>query len=335
VAAYGALTAVVAIGVTMGILLAQTIGDRVGRESPSPSVVLPSESPSPPPGASDEPIRTGGPPLELVPLPDVSVDAITVAAAEGAVWAADGANRLVDIDPSSGGVLRSVDLPRLAADLLVTVNSVWVASLDGDLVRVDRSTLAVTEIPGTSGGALAIDDVGRILVGGENRVVRVDPASDATDLAVPVPGRPAQLGVAGFDGAIWVATQTAIVRLDEGDGAVTGQIAGDATALAIADGRLWASRGIELLRIDTAALAVDEILAGIPAGSPMGAAEGFLWIAGPPGGGAATVVGVDPAGPSIAYQSIVEGGAVDVAATGSIVWVAQDEGTSLSRFGRP
>jgi len=332
IAAYGALTAVVAIGVTLGILLAQTIGDEVGHPPASPSL---SPSPSPSPGSSNDLAASGAPPVSLLALGDVQIEATALAAGEGGLWVVDRANRLVELDQATGDERRSVPLPRPVAAMLVASTGVWAASVEGDLVRVDRATLELTEIADAIGGALAVGQDARIWLGRENGVARIDPGSNAIDLVVPVANRSPDLGLAAVDSVVWVATRTGIVQLDAGDGAVVARIPGDATALGLDGGSLWASRGIELLRIDPTNATITEIVAGIPAGSSMAIADGRIWVAGPPGAASGTIVGVDAAAARIAFEASVDGSIVDVAVLGASVWVARDEGGSVSRFSVP
>lgn len=332
IAAYGALTAVVAIGVTLGILLAQTIGDEVGHPPASPSL---SPSPSPSPGSSNDLAASGAPPVPLVALGDIPIEATALAAGEGGLWVVDRANRLVEFDSATGDERRAVPLPRPVAAMLVASTGVWAASVEGDLVRVDRATLELNVIADAIGGALAVGQDGRIWLGRENGVARIDLGSNAIDLVVSVANRSPDLGVAAVGGDIWVATRTGIVQLDAGDGAVVARIPGDATALGVDGGSLWASRGIELLKIDPTNATITQIVAGIPAGSSMAIADGRIWVAGPPGAASGEIVGVDAMTGRIAFAADVDGSVVDVVVLGASVWVARDEGGSVGRFALP
>jgi hypothetical protein len=332
IAAYGALTAVVAIGVTLGILLAQTIGDEVGRPSASPS---PSPSASPSPGASTDPAASGSPAQALVPLAEIPIEATAIATGEAGLWVVDATNRLAELDPATGVVRRSVALPRRVDALLATPAGIWAASVEGNLVRVDPTTLAVVEIAEAVGGALALGEDGSIWLGQEDGLARIDPAANVVNLAVAIANRGAGLGVTVLDGDVWVATRSQIVRLDALDGAVIARLDGDATALGVADGAVWASRGIELLRIEPSTPSIVDILAGIPARGPMTVSAGRIWIAGSPGAAAGTIVGVDAAAGRIVFETTVDGSVIDLAFDGSVVWAARDEGGQIGRFALP
>ena len=63
-----------------------------------------------------------------------------VAVGHGAVWVAHGAARVTRIDPASGRVVASIDLP-LASAVAVGEGAVWAVSGErGDLVRIDPAT---------------------------------------------------------------------------------------------------------------------------------------------------------------------------------------------------
>jgi len=332
IAAYGALTAVIAIGVTIGVLFASIIGTSVGGPTTGPIAASPSASPTPGPGVSVGP--TVAPPDALVPAADVQFAAVAVGASGGAVWAVNADRMLAELDPASGSVLRSVVLPWPVSRLLVTASSVWAASASDTLVRVDRASLAIDEVPGMPGVALAVDS-GAIWLGTTDGVARIDAETLAVGLRASVSDRSAELGIVRFGDSLWVATRTRIVRLDPATGDAVGSVSGDATALGSDGTSLWALRGTELLRIDVASGTAIPVLAGLTASSPAVFVDGRMWTVGPPGGTAVTLRGIDLSAGRIAYLGAIPAPARDVAIGGGYAWIAADDGSALRRFVLP
>lgn len=332
IAAYGALTAVIAIGVTIGVLFASVIGTGVGGPTTGPLTASPSASATAGAGVSGGP--TVAPPDALVTAPDVQFAAVAVGASGAAVWAVDADRVLAELDPASGSVLRSVVLPWPVSRLLVTASAVWAASATGTLVRVDRASLAIDEVPGTPGVALAAEG-GDIWLGTTNGVARIDAETLDVGLRASVPDRGAELGIVPFGGSLWVASRTQVVRLDPATGDIVGSVGGDATALGSDGTSLWALRGTELLRIDVAGGTTVPVLAGLTASSPAVFVDGRLWMVGPPGGTTVTLRGIDLSAGRIAYLGAIPTSARDVAIGGGYAWIAADDGSNLRRFVLP
>lgn len=325
-AGYAALTAAITVGVTFGILLAGRLTPDVGDASPSPSVVAPSPALS---GLATTPIGT---PAALAGLSDVPIAGAAIGAFGDSVWVADRANRLSELDPVTGDVVRSVDLPRAVHNLLVTADSVWAASEQGDLVRVARLDLALAEVPAASGQALA-EGQGVLWLGAADEVVRIDIAANVVDARFPVPNRGPALGIAVDGAALWVATRTEIQRLDPATGDVTARIPGDAGSLILLDGTLWATRGTELLRIDPAAAVVLEFIPGLSSSGPIAARPSVIWVAG--GSGPAVIQGWDLGSKRAAYLAEVPSAGSGLALTSDTIWVASIEGDAVYRFRLP
>ena len=318
------------VGAAIAALLAIGFGSGVLPPKPAPTQSpQPSERPSPAPLTS---------PSALVALPSVAfADTGTIAVTADAVWVADRATTLAELDPSTGATLRTVQLPRVASKLLLTDDSVWVSSTAGDLVRVDWASLAVTAIPGAVGVALSAGPTG-IWLGGTDEIVRVDPATNQVALRVIVANRSAELGVAAIADAIWVATRAEILRLNGTDGTTTGRIAGDASRLVVSGGYLWATRGTELLQIDPTAAAVLVFIPGLPTGAELVASGDRVWAAGPTAGGpVGQVVGVSAA---TGLRDILTDtvSVRDLAAGAGGIWVISDtdtDGGTIYRFAVP
>ena len=169
-----------------------------------------------------------------------------VAVGPKAVWAADGSNGLLEIDPRSGQVRRRIDF-RVALDhVAVGEGSVWAIS-----------------------GSLA-------------RVFEIDPASGSISAQIPIGGRaggagPAPVDVAVGEGAVWVLNGNApsLTRIDPDSAAVTDTVplgvGSNPTALTTGAGAVWVTLSGEgsIARIDPASGRVRSIPVG---GSPVGVA---------------------------------------------------------------
>jgi hypothetical protein len=325
-AGYAALTAAITVGVTFGILLAGRLTPDVGDASQSPAISTPSPTPE---ASSTAPIGT---PAVLAGLTDVPIAAAAIGAFGDSVWVADRANRLSELDPVTGDVVRSVDLPRPVQNLLVTADSVWAASEQGNLVRVARLDLALTEVPAASGRAL-VEGQAVVWLGSVDAVVRIDVATNVVDTRITVPNRGPELGIAVDGAALWVATRTEIERIDPATGSVTAQILGDAGSLVLLDGTLWATRGTELLRIDPAAAVVLEFIPGLVSSGPIAAQTGALWVGG--GSGPAIVQGWDLAAKRPGFLAEVPSAGSGLALTSDTIWVASVEADVVYRFRLP
>jgi hypothetical protein len=330
--AYAALTLVVAFGVTLGVLLAGRI-DSIGPKPTSSPSATPSASPS----VSPTPPRSQGPvasPVALAQLGDIAIAATALEWDGASVWAVDRSNTLLELEPASGAVKRSVALPRAAVDLLVTTDSIWAASPDGPLMRVGRTDLAITEIAGAAGGALA-EGNGVVWLGGLDTVVGIAVGDNAVGPRAGVPGRAADLGVAVVGSGTWVATRTEILQLDASSLALIGRVTGDATRLVSAGGFVWATRGSELAQINPSTALAERFIPGTPGGLAIAASEGRIWVAGAAGTGGATVAGVETATGTLAYRGSAGTLAIGLTVTSSEVWVASDEEGVIHRFALP
>ena len=327
VAGYAALTAAITVGVTFGILLAGRLTPDVGDGSPSPGISSPAPTSSGPAASV-----VAASPSVLARLADLPIAATAIGALGDSVWVADRNNRLAELDPVTGEVVRSIDLPGPVSGLLVTSDSIWGASPAGGLVRVGRLDLAVVQVPGASGQALAEGD-GVVWLGGSDEVLRVRIDSNAVDVRVPVPNRGSQLGLAVDGDSVWVATRTEILRLDGATGTVTARIGGDAGSLVLVDGVLWATRGSELLRIDPATAQILEFIPGLPSSGPVATTSNTMWFGG--GSGRTTVQGWDLGTRRPAYVGEVTYGGSALAVTLDTLWVASDEADVVSRFRLP
>lgn len=103
-------------------------------------------------------------------LPSGRVDAVAdvgesyfLDAGGAGLWAVPSGNALVELEPTTGEVLRTVELPFRPFGLWVAQDAVWAqAALGGALARIDAATGAVTEGPdldGSAPGALVGDEL--------------------------------------------------------------------------------------------------------------------------------------------------------------------------------
>jgi hypothetical protein len=178
-----------------------------------------------------------------------------------------------------------------------------------------------------------------IWLGGTDEVLRIDVATEQVDLRVPMPGRSPDLGVVAVAGTVWIASRTAIVRIDASSGATTASIPGDASRLAFADGRLWAIRGSELLEIDVDAISIVSTTPGLPGTGTMAVAFERIWVAGPEGGGpAGSVAGVATSSGELDRSASFPASVGDLAAGAGGIWIAEDAGGGtpvIRRFAAP
>ncbi len=134
-----------------------------------------------------------------------------IAVGDGAVWvlgdAAD--RRLWRIDPSSGDIVRTIDLPFAPRSVAAGAGGVWVtAQLDDTVSRIDPASGRITAtVPvGRGAGAVAVG-AGGIWVANTlgGTVTRIDPATSRVVATIDVGASPRDLAVSGD--VVWVATK--------------------------------------------------------------------------------------------------------------------------------
>ena len=98
----------------------------------------------------------------------------------------------------------------------LAVGSVWVTTWDGFVVRVDPETRKMVRIAVGGSPLAAQEGFGSVWVtnSADGTVTRINPADNSVQATIPVGPVPFQLAVAG--GGMWVATQTAAVKIDPG-----------------------------------------------------------------------------------------------------------------------
>lgn len=153
------------------------------------------------------------------------VDPVAVVVGEGAVWVANSGDRTVSrIDPE-GLEEATVGIGSDVSDIAVGFGSLWVANgNDGSVARIDAETtgrIATLTFGGTDSLVpepvfyVAAGPGGMWLTRG-NRLLRVDPSTNAVDLSVRIEP---PLGLAVGGGSIWVTTRIGhVLRLDPASG---------------------------------------------------------------------------------------------------------------------
>ena len=127
------------------------------------------------------------------------------------------------------GILRDPPPAAVADDVVVlavpggrpagaglAAGSVWVTTWDGFVVRVDPETRKMVRIAVGKSPLAAREGFGSVWVtnSADGTVTRINSADNEVQATIPVGPVPFQLAVAG--GGMWVATQTAAVKIDPG-----------------------------------------------------------------------------------------------------------------------
>lgn len=187
-----------------------------------------------------------------VPLPDPGLrPESSLAVTEDAVWALlDGpdaeSRRLVAVDPATNTVRDTYPAPPAAEALRGGFGSLWVATLQQKVVRVDPSngrTRAVVET-GRSSRFMAVgEDAVWVMNQDDGTVSRIDPRTDAVAATVRVStGRIPGGDIAAGDGTVWVRTETELATAVDPETnevvRVLGPPAGSGS-IAVTEGAVW------------------------------------------------------------------------------------------------
>jgi ABC-type transport system substrate-binding protein/DNA-binding SARP family transcriptional activator len=165
----------------------------------------------------------------------------------GTLWVADRTDGTVlRIDPGTGRTKSAVSTGGNPSSLAASDGAVWVATDGpGSLARIDARTGTVTNTirVGDAPAAVAAAASGLwVLDPLDATVARVDPRRNAVTATIALGGQPAALAESGGD--IWIADQRdgTLLRLAPGHDVVTRfGLSGHLSALAAADGGLWAA----------------------------------------------------------------------------------------------
>lgn len=179
----------------------------------------------------------------LVRIPEA---AFSLAAAGRSLWVANGFRGTISRIDETGRVTTFRPQPRASGRLPLAAGfgQVWVASQDGTLTRLDRTSAHGLRTYGDVGEAEAI------AIGGDgiwlasatsDAVKRFDPHSRRVSASVPVGGRPTSIAIG--DGSVWALTplENTLWRIDPGRNAVVQKysVPSGSTALAWTPGRIW------------------------------------------------------------------------------------------------
>lgn len=172
----------------------------------------------------------------------------TVGVAARAVWVADfGSATVHRLDPGSGRITGLVPVGRGPIGFAKSGGRLWVFNqLDRSATLIDPlaaralRTVTIADLgvgfPAGGAGAVWAPDLG----GSSGAVWRLDPATGAVLLRVPVGGLPSEVAF-GF-GSAWVTTVDTLVRLDPRTGRIQARISGlggNLDGLAVTGDAVW------------------------------------------------------------------------------------------------
>jgi streptogramin lyase len=237
------------------------------------------------------------------------------AVARGRLWLAnETAGTVSQADPGTGQTLQTVRVGAVPAGpdpleerfgVAVDGNTVWVARLHADVVRLDWAggTLAgrfTIGLPGSSSYDLIAAGSGVAVTHGEpNQAAQLDPRT-GTATAIGLGSSPA--GAAFGAGSFWVSAQdSTLARIDPASRRVVATIRLDADhlpgAVVVGDGAVWVFAGGGLVqRIDPTSSRVVHTLAVGPQGVDSGrlaVGAGSVWLS---DAEARTLIRIDPGG---------------------------------------
>jgi YVTN family beta-propeller protein len=208
---------------------------------------------------------------------------------EGAVWAANGLLGTVQrIEPEFNSAGDPIDMGTgraATASIAVGFSSVWFASANSNVVRLDATSGEITDrlFSGSVPSGIAVDDQSVWVVNhGENNVYRFSPSTNLPISKPSVPVGPTAIATGG--GAVWVADGgfDAVSRIDPGSGStVTIPVGHHASAITYGAGAVWVANGNDgtISRIDPE---TNDVTATIHVGNtPEGivVAGNLVWVA--------------------------------------------------------
>jgi len=184
-----------------------------------------------------------------LPEPGLRVES-SLAVTDDAVWGlvdGDGDQRLlVAVDPATNTVKDTFPAPEAAEALRGGFGSLWVATSQQSVVRVDPadgSTEATIDTGFGSRFMAVSDDAVWVMNQDDGTVTRIDPEGDSVAATIQVSdGRIPGGDIAAGDDAVWVRTESELATMvDPGNDEVTrvlGPAAGSGS-VAVTDGAVW------------------------------------------------------------------------------------------------
>jgi ABC-type transport system substrate-binding protein/streptogramin lyase len=218
----------------------------------------------------------------------------------GSVWEMEGSGVLLQINPRTRQLTRSIAVGVNPADVAVGLGAVWVTDMNSQtLLRINPRYGQITRIrlpaqglsrPGVGGGVAV--GAGSVWVAqGLSRVVRIDAATGRVEATVPIPDANV---VASGEGAIWVAASDlgTLTKIDPRTGTVvaTARIGRWICCVAVGGGYLWAANDAGVWKLASDGRALDTTpMPSQTANIYFG--DGALWAAADAAG---TVLRIDP-----------------------------------------
>jgi len=274
-------------------------------------------------------------------------------AADGSAWLTTrGTTRLYRVDAATGletlaatpaNMLPSGGLPGSQSAVLVTGDSVWVAT-DNRLLRLDRRSGAVrATLPISNLGPThaVISDGSAIWAasGDAGAVYRIDAATGQVVATIPVRSTPFTgsrdpAGLAALDGMIWVAGDgtSSIAGIDTRTDQVTRTfvLPRAPSDLVAAGGSLWIASAASG-RIDRVDPTTGSVTASISIAAPVALATtgGAVWTA-----SGSTVERISVDGTTVTDRIDVHGAVFAIAGDGDTVWVGSGQEPVISRITR-
>jgi virginiamycin B lyase len=239
--------------------------------------------------------------------------------------------------PAIGTVAASIALPESVSSLAAGEGVVWVASLNGNVFRVDPRANAVTA---TVQGAPNQEYAPWIAAGGgalwisnftDSTVWRVDAATGVHTATIHVSPAPEGIGVTA--GGVWVATHHgdptgSLTRIDPATNTVSARVAAGRAqdccgpqGLAATDTSVWSTvpNLNAIVRVDTASRTLSATIPANPACGSVAADADAVWAVSACNVG--NVYRIDPATNKIVATIKVSGGAGDVVIGQGAIWV--------------
>ena len=311
VARYAALTLVITIGVTAGILVSRNL-ESVGG--------------SPPPPTPTPSLRFLGP---------ASGDGALLTSDQGSAWLVTREGQLVPID-SDGAAGESISLTFTPSDLISSNGSsgayggpgtVWLVAPDTNLLRFDSAVgefVAARDVT----GARVVLGADAAWVSRPGEVLKVNAGFMTLVSTLALPGHRAEDPMLVVGNSLWVADASGIERLDVSSGSRGTRIANMANELVAANGLVWAAAGPNLVGIDPGSGLV-AITAALPTATDivgMATHGNVIWLATAPGSRGPSLVGVDPATGEAISVTPLSTPAISIAVVGNQVWTLDAAG---------